>query len=438
MKNKKLIKYLGAALVILIIIVVIAKNRGCVGKDVMVKVSTEKAEKRTITEMVTANGKIQPEIEVKLAPDVSGEVVELEVNEGDEVEKGQLLVKINPDIYESALDRMEASLNTSKANLANAKARLAQVKAQFINAEANYKRNKKLWEDGVVSDADFENTKSNYEVAKADVEAAEQNVIAAKFNVKSAAASLKEARENLSKTNIYAPMNGTISKLNIEKGERVVGTSQFEGTEIMRVANLSEMEVNVSVNENDIVRVEKGDTALIEVDAYINRKFKGVVTQIANSANTTGISADQVTNFDVTIKILRESYKDLIDKENGMNSPFRPGMSASVDIQTETAYDVVTVPIQAVTTREDTTSTDSATATLNKKDENIYECLFVVSGNMVSLKRIETGIQDNKYIHVTKNLEEGEEVVVAPYRAISKKLKEGTKVEVVKKETLFK
>ncbi len=438
MKNKKLIKYLGSALVILIIIVVIAKNRGCVGKDVMVKVSTEKAEKRTITEMVTANGKIQPEIEVKLAPDVSGEVVELEVNEGDEVEKGQLLVKINPDIYESALDRMEASLNTSKANLANAKARLAQVKAQFINAEANYKRNKKLWEDGVVSDADFDNTKSNYEVAKADVEAAEQNVIAAKFNVKSAAASLKEARENLSKTNIYAPMNGTISKLNIEKGERVVGTSQFEGTEIMRVANLSEMEVNVSVNENDIVRVEKGDTALIEVDAYINRKFKGVVTQIANSANTTGISADQVTNFDVTIKILRESYKDLIDKENGMNSPFRPGMSASVDIQTETAYDVVTVPIQAVTTREDTTSTDSAAATLNKKDENIYECLFVVSGNIVSLKRIETGIQDNKYIHVTKNLEEGEEVVVAPYRAISKKLKEGTKVEVVKKETLFK
>lgn len=438
MKNKKLIKYLGSALVILIIVVVIAKNRGCVGKDVMVKVSTEKVEKRTITEMVTANGKIQPEIEVKLAPDVSGEVVELKVNEGDEVEKGQLLVKINPDIYESALDRMEASLNTSKANHANAKARLAQVKAQFINAEANYKRNKKLWEDGVVSDADFDNIKSNYEVAKADVEAAEQNVVAAKFNVKSAAASLKEARENLSKTNIYAPMSGTISKLDIEKGERVVGTSQFEGTEIMRVANLNEMEVNVSVNENDIVRVEKGDTALIEVDAYTNRKFKGVVTQIANSANTTGLSADQVTNFDVTIKILRESYKDLIDKEKGLNSPFRPGMSASVDIQTETAYNIVTVPIQAVTTREDTTTNDTVTGTTVADKENIYECLFVVNGKIVSLRRIETGIQDNKYIHVTKNLEEGEEVVVAPYRAISKKLKEGTKVEVVKKETLFK
>lgn len=438
MKNNKLLKYLAIGVVVLIIIMVIAKQQGCVGGEKATKVVVEKAEKHTIIEVVTANGKIEPEIEVKLSPDVSGEVVELYVKEGEEVEKGKLLAKINPDIYESALDRMEASLNTSKANLANAKARLAQTKAKFINDEANYLRNEKLFSQGVISQAEFDGIKANFEISKSDVEAAEQSVYAAQFTVHSAEAALKESKESLHKTSIYAPMSGTISKLSVEKGERVVGTSQFAGTEIMRIANLNEMEVNVSVNENDIIRVTKGDTAIIEVDAYQDRKFKGIVTEIANSANTTGLSADQITNFDVKIKILRSSYEDLISESENASFPFRPGMSATVDIQTQLEKDIIAVPIQAVTIREDSLKNSKDTVK-NKKEikENPDEYIFVYDNGFAKMIKVKTGIQDNKFIQIIEGINDGTEVITAPYRVVSKKLKDGSPVIKTDRDNLY-
>jgi HlyD family secretion protein len=452
MKNKKVLKYSLIALGALIVLIIIAKKSGWIGKSETIKVSTELVTKRNIVEIVSANGKIQPEVEVKISPDVSGEIVELKVKEGDQVKKGDLLAKINPDMYLSNLDRMVAALNTSKANLANSKARLAQVQAQFTNAKLSFDRNEKLFKDNAISQSEFDAAKSAYEVAKSEVDAANETVIASQYNVKSTEASLKEAKDNLIKTSIFAPVDGTISKLNVEKGERVVGTSQFAGTEIMRIANLSEMEVNVSVNENDIVRVHLGDTALVEVDAYLNRKFKGVVTEIANSANTTGVSADQITNFDVKIRIIRESYADLVSEKDVNKSPFRPGMSATVDIQTKTVYNVLSVPIQSVTTRDDTTGgkkkiekpvnentnkdkPDSET----EKNKNIAvnEYVFLYIKGAVKLQKVKTGIQDNNYIEILEGLKEKDEVVSAPYRAISKTLKNNDKVKKVKKEELF-
>ncbi len=427
----------------------------CSSTDV-INVSTEVAEKRSITELVSANGKIQPEVEVKISSDVSGEIVELYVKEGDQVKKGDLLCKINPLIYESTTNRMLATLNGAKANLANSKARLEQIKATYNNAEASFNRNKKLFEQGAISQADFDAAKAAFEGAKADVKAADENVNASDYSVKSSEASLKEANDNLAKTNIYSPVNGTVSKLNKEKGERVVGTAQMEGTEIMRLANLNEMEVSVDVNENDIVRVHHNDTSLIEVDAYLGRKFKGVVTEIANSANTTGVTAEQVTNFVVKIRILQESYQDLL-AENNSRAPFRPGMSATVDIQTKKVSNVITLPIQAVTTR-----TDSSALKINKmqkqetgeddivvndaknKSEEIdksllkvEECVFVYNDGKVKLVKVKTGIQDNNYIEIKSGINLGDEVVSAPYSAIAKQLKDEMKVKKVAKEELF-
>lgn len=295
MKKKKIIRFSVVGVVILIVLLAIGKKTGCVGKKNITEVSTEKVIKRTIIETVSASGKIQPEIEVKLSPDVSGEVVELLIKEGDKVKKGDLLARIKPDIYESYYEQTQAALNSQKANEANAKARLAQVRSQFLNAKVTYERNETLYKQKAISQSEFDAAKTAFDVAKEEVAAAEAQYNAVQFNVQSTNASVKEARENLSKTNIYAPVDGTISKLNIELGERVVGTTQFAGTEIMRIANLNEMEVNVDVNENDIMRVSVDDTAIIEVDAYLNRKFKGIVTEIANSAESTGItSVDQV------------------------------------------------------------------------------------------------------------------------------------------------
>ncbi|MFN5706397.1 MAG: efflux RND transporter periplasmic adaptor subunit, partial [bacterium] len=339
-KNKTLI-YIGVGTLLLIIVLVIGKKAGWFGASNMLEVAVEKTELRDIVETVSASGKIQPEMEVKISPDVSGEIIALYVKEGDKVTKGQLLVKIRPDVYESYLDRATAALNNSKANLANSEAR-------YIQAEQAYQRNSKLHKDKVISDADFEQIKSNYMVAKADVEAA-------RFNIKSAEASVKEAKDNLVKTTIFSPVDGTISKLNVELGERVVGTTQMTGTEMMRIANLSNMEVNVDVNENDINRLSVGDTASIEVDAFLDTKFKGIITEVANSASVVGTSADQVTNFTVKIRILSESYAHLM-KGKSMPSPFRPGLSATVDIQTNKKTRILTIPIQAVTVRDDTSS----------------------------------------------------------------------------------
>lgn len=453
-KKKNLIRILIILGVLLIVAFAVAKKKGVIGKPDILKVSTEMVKKRTIIETVSASGKIAPEIEVKLSPDVSGEIIDLRVKEGDQIKAGDLLAKINPELYISANDRAIAGLNTARANLANAKARFAQVKAQFVNAKASFERNSKLFDQKTISQAEFDNAKAQFEVAQAEVDAAEESVRAAEFSVNSSQAGVKEARENLTKTSIYAPVGGTISKLNIEKGERVAGASQFSsGTEILRIANLQSMEVNVSVNENDIVRVNLGDTALVEVDAYQNRKFKGLVTEISTSANTTGVSADQVTNFDVKIRILPDSYKDLINPALPNKSPFRPGMSATVDIQTESVVDALAVPIQAVTTRIDSTlakqkndaNKDSKAqgegnnnGETKKKSEDIQEIVFLYDKGKVKKVNVKTGIQDNTYITITEGLKENDEVVVAPYRAVSRKLKDGDEVKKVDIKDLYK
>ncbi len=384
-----------------------------------------------------------------IAPDASGEIKGLFVKEGDSVHIGQLLLKINPDIYLSTVDKVTANLNSSKANLANSRARLSQSKAQLIKAKADFNRSKGLHDKDVISDADFEAAQSQYDVAKADVEAAKQNVQAAMFAVNNAEAGLKEAKNNLTKTAVFSPIEGTVSMLSKEVGERVSGASQFSpGTEVMRIANLNNMEAQVDVSENDIVRVHLNDTALIEVDAYLGRKFKGLVTQIANSANSSGAGTDQVTNFKVKIRMLVSSYEDLLDSNNPNLSPFRPGMSASVEILTTYENDILTVPIQSVTTRDDTSSYKlrGGNTTAKKKDDKdkktafekkADEYVFVYKDGKVYLRKVEIGIQDTDYYQIISGLKEGEEVVTAPYRAISKKLKNNQPVNKVDKDELF-
>ena len=435
MNSKKLLRYLLISTVLLIILAVIGKKAGWFGKSTTYDVAIEKAQKRDITEFITANGKIKPETEVKISPDVSGEIVELYIKDGDEVKDGQLLLKIKPDTYVSIRDRAAASVDAVKANLANSIAQLEQVKVQFEQAHLSFNRNKKLWDEGVISEAEWETAKSNFEIANANVTAAEQTVLAARHSIKSAEASLKEANENLIKTSVYAPMSGTISILNVEKGERVVGTELMTGTEMLRIADLSKMEVLVEVNENDIVRVHELDTAIIELDAYLDKKFRGFVTEIANSAKVAGVSTDQVTSFEVKILLLEESYKDLIEK--GSNVPFRPGMSASADIRTEVKFNVLSLPIQAVTTRIDTLE-KSDIITTDDKNKDPDEIVFVYENGKVQQAKVATGIQDNNHIEILKGIKENDEIVVAPYNTINKKLKDGSAVNVVDKKELYK
>lgn len=427
-------------------------------------ISVENVEKRTIKEMVGASGKIFPEMEVNISSDVSGEIVELYVAEGDSVRAGQLLCKVDPDTYKSMVERTEASLNSTKANLANsrsgvarsqaglvqAKAQLEQILSQVNNQLTIHNRNKELHQSGVISNQDLENSQAaldqiqankrsaeaSVKTAEANVESANQSVNASEFQVKSAEASLKEMKTNLRRTTIYAPTSGIISKLDVEKGERVVGTAQMSGTEIMRIANLNSMEVQVDVSENDVLRVQVNDDAEIEVDAYLDRKFKGKVTEIANSASNTGntmsLTTDQVTNFVVKIRIDAASYQDLV--KNGRTYPFRPGMSASVDINTQTEDDILTVPIQSVTTREEEKEDmkKEKKADKEKEAEEIKEVVFVMGADTVRMVEVTTGIQDDEYIQILSGLEEGDEVIAGPYSAISRKLKDGKKVRVEK------
>ncbi len=448
---KRITIILAAGIFILIIAMLL---KSC-GNDSSVLVSAEHPQKRTIIETVSANGKIQPEVEVKISSDVSGEIVELLVKEGDRVKKGDLLCRIKPDIYESALERVNASVNSSKANLQNTRAQLDQARANLANSEATYNRNKKLFDQNAISQQEFDGAKAQYEGAKAQVKAAEETVKSAEFGINSSEASLKEASENLHKTMIYAPVEGTVSKLNVEAGERVLGVNSMQGTEIMRLANLNEMEVSVEVNENDIVRVKRHDTTLIEVDAYNNRQFKGIVTEVANSANTTAAlgASDQVTNFVVKIRILQESYKDLINPNNP--APFRPGMSATVEIQTQRALNVLSVPIQSVTTRVDSLENkqkdknaeeeNSDLVVKNDKEENIRkaekkreELVFLVADGKARKVIVKTGIQNSDFIQILAGLSEKDQVVSGPYTAVSKKLKDGDKVKVTDKDKLFK
>ncbi len=429
MKSKKLFIYIGIGAVLAIIILGIGKNKGWFGDNLSTKVSIEKGEKRDIIEIITANGKVQPETEVKISPEVSGEVVELNVKEGDYVEKGKLLIKIKPDNYISAQNGAEAALN-------NMKARLKQADAQLALNNQEFERRKKLWEERAISEAEYEQASSAFTTSMAEREA----MI---YSVKSAEASLKEAGENLRKTSIYAPMSGTVSMLSIELGERVLGTNLMTGTEMLRIANLELMEVEVEVNENDIVKVHQEDTALIEVDAYMGRKFKGIVTEIPVSAKSTGIATDQVTNFNVKIRLLNAGYQDLVNERN--KYPFRPGMSATADIQTSRKSSIFTIPLQAVTTRPDTTSVvkDSSyikskeqETTTSKKDEMLVA--FIAKDGKALMKQVVTGIQDDKYIEVVSGIDEGDEIITAPYSAISKKLKNNSTIEVVPFKDLFK
>lgn len=444
---KKLYWIIGICVVVLVGIMIFQVMKGDEAKEV----TAEKAAKRNIIETVSANGKIQPEAELKITSDVSGEVVEMLVKEGDQVKKGQLLCRIKPDIYESAFERVNASVNSTKANLKTTMSQLVQAKANLANADAAYKRSKKLFDQQAISQQEFDAALATYESAKANVEGLEESIKAADYNVKGMEASLKEANSNLDKTYIYAPVDGTVSKLNVEKGERVVGVQGLQGTEILRLANLNEMEASVEVNENDIIRIHKNDTAIIEVDAYMGKKFKGIVTEVANSANTTGISVDQVTNFTVKIRMLRESYADLITMENP--APFRPGMSASVEIQTMRASDIVTVPIPAVTTRSadtlknkkgleeendrDLIVRDEKEEKAKEKKEEIKECVFLNVNGKAKMVYVTTGVQDNDYIEIKSGVEVGDEVISGPYGAVSKMLKDGSKITIVAKEELF-
>ena len=460
MKKNKILVLLVAVVVVLLVVVTVAKKKGLIGGETATKVAVEEVIKRSIVETVSASGKIQSESEVIISPDVSGEIMELPVKEGDKVIEGQLLVKIDPDIQQSNVERLEAALNTSKANLANAQSRLAQSDARLINSTANFNRTKKLFEDKVVAQSEFDATTSEFEVAKSDVEAARQSVEASRFQVKSAQAGLKEAQKSLTRTEIYSPVNGTISKLNFEKGERVVGTTQMQGSEIMTIADLDEMEVTVEVNENDIIRVGFSDACDIEVDAYLGKTFKGIVTNIANSAMSSGMGTDQITNFEVKVRVLRNSYATLVNEKQPDQSPFRPGMSATVDIRTKQVVDVLSVPIQAVTTRskkelqegsdgekpkrkgkgkETDSDEDDESETVDKPEklEDAIELIFVVSDGKAVAKVVKTGIQDNEFIQLLSGAELDDKVVTAPYRSISKKLKPGDEVEVVSKKDLY-
>ena len=403
---KKSFKWIIAAAVLLIAVLIFF---GTKNKNKETEVSSEVISKKSITEVIPANGKIRPVVEVKISPDVSGEIIDLNFQEGDYIKRGELIIKIKQDVYISMRDRAEASLNSIKAQL-------TQQLAQFTQIEQSYKRSKTLFDQKAISEAEFESASSQYNVSKEQIKAAE-------FNVKSASAALKEANENLTKTTIYAPMDGIISKMSVEKGERVVGTSQMAGTELLRIANFDHMEVLVDVNENDIIRIKLNDTASIEVDAYPNRKFKGVVTQIANSAKNIGSAIDQVTNFEVEILILPESYSDLI--VNGKN-PFRPGMSATVSIQTDKKYGILTVPLQAITTRTDLKGDTTKKAKL--ADDMLEQVFVIKADNTLEVREITTGIQDISNIEVLTGLKEGEKVVTGPYSAISKTLKAGAKV----------
>lgn len=424
--SKKSIYILLGTVVGLIVLLVALKKGGVIGSnDNSKEVEVAKVSQMTIVETVSATGKIQPEVEVKISSEVSGEIIQLPIKEGQQVKKGDLLVKINPDIYVSGVNRTAASLSTTKAGL-------SQAEAQVKEAKANYDRNKPLFEKGVISKSEWDRIVSAYEVAVA-------NKQSAYFNVQSASATLTEARDNLGRTTIYAPADGTISLLSVELGERVLGTQQMAGTEILRVANLNNMEVEVDVNENDIVKVTVGDSAKIEVDAYLKKEFKGIVTSISNSASS-ALTADQVTNFKVKVRILKESYEDLLKGKAPNYSPFRPGMTATVDIITTRKENIIAVPISAVVIKDDTTSVKKDIVAQLEKEEKQdkgtynpdqkFECVFVKVGDKAKLRVVKTGIQDDTNIEIKEGLKSGEEIITGSYLMVSKELNTNDKVKV--------
>ena len=436
----KTTKYILITLGVFILLIIVLKVTGVIGGSGKTQVATEKATEREITETVTASGKIKPHLEVKITAEVSGEIVELPIKEGDVVKKGQLLCKIRPDVLKSGFDRAVASYNSQKASVGNSKQMLAQAQATFENQQSIYNRDKALLDNKVLTVAEFEAAKASYEGAKAALEAARQNVIGSNFGLAQSSASVQEAQADLDKTSIYSPIDGVISKLSVEKGDRVLGTIQFAGTDIMTVSDLSKLDVNVDVNENDINRIELGDSSNIDVDAFSDKKFDGAVSEIGSSANVVGTNADQVTNFTVKVRINSESYINLLKKTAANPSPFRPGLTATVDIRTNQVKGL-SVPIQSVTTREEKKNTgkpqtddDSQTVKMNAP---VKEYVFVYNAGKIKQVLVTTGIQDDSYIEILSGLKAGDEVVSAPYAAISKDLKDGMLVEKVDKSKLF-
>lgn len=420
--SKKKVYILLGIIAALVVVLIVLKSTGVIGKnDDSKEVETAKANEITIVETVSATGKIQPEVEVKISSQVSGEIIDLPVKEGQVVKKGDLLVRINPDLYTSGLNR-------SISNYSGTKSGLSQADASFKEAQASFERSKTLYEKGIISKADWDKAIASFEVAKA-------NKQTAYFNVQSASASVKEAKDNLGRTTIYSPNDGTISKLSVELGERILGTQQMAGTELLRVANLNNMEVEVDVNENDIVKINIGDETKIQVDAYLKKEFKGIVTSISNSASTT-TTADQVTNFKVKVRILKESYMDLIEGKPDTYSPFRPGMTATVDIITKRKEKVIGVPISAVVVKADTSATKKFEVTDENKDkiksksDKKFECVFVKVGGKAKIRIVKTGIQDDTNIEILSGLKKGDEIITGPYVTVSKELNSGDKVKV--------
>lgn len=428
MSKKVIYTFLGIAVGLIILLIVLSKTGVIGNKNKGKEIETVAVNEMTIIETVSATGKIQPETEIKISSEVSGEIIELPIKEGQIVKKGDLLVRINPDLYTS-------SLNRSVAGLSNTKAGLSQADATFKEAQANYNRNKTLFDKGIISKSEWDRVVATFEGAQAAKQAAY-------YGVQSAAATVTEAKDNLGRTTIYAPADGTVSLLSVELGERVLGTQQMAGTEILRVANLNNMEVEVDVNENDIVKVNVGDSTNIEVDAYLKKEFKGIVTSISNSASN-AVTADQVTNFKVKVRILKESYMDLLEGKPESYSPFRPGMTATVDIITKRKEKVIAVPISAVVMKSDTLGSNKVevkpedgkneSAIVQKLDKKL-ECVFVKDGDKARIRIIKTGIQDDSNIEVIQGLKKGDVVIVGPYTTVTKDLNSGDLVYVKSEE----
>ncbi len=445
-KSNKLLYIIIGAVALLILLLVVGRSQGWIGKEKTMEVDLAKAMKASITEKVSASGTVQPVTEVKLAPEVSGEITLLNVEDGDSVRFGDVLVKIRPDVWLSQLERSEAALNQQRANAESSKANLSRANATFMRAEQDYHRQEKLWSEKVISQADWQLAQQNFKIATNDLKSAEQSLEAAKYVVNSTEAGVRESQENVRRTTVTAPMKGVVSKLNVKKGERVVGTAQMAGTEMMRIADLNVMEVRVNVNENDIVRVHYQDSVIIDVDAYGNtgKQFKGIVTNIANTARDKQ-STDAITEFEVRILILQSSYEDLI--KAGNRYPFRPGMTASVDIITTRKENVLSVPLAAVTTRspdenknvektedddDKRTVTDSSKPKVEKKEDKVV--VFVNENGVAKMKEVKTGISDYDNIEIISGLSDSVEVITGPFLVVSKRLKDGDKVSLKKTE----
>ena len=415
MSTKKLLIYSIALIGVIVVVLFVGKKAGWIGENTALEVTTSIAERLDIVETVSASGKIYPALEVKISPDVSCEIIELNYEEGDSVLEDDLIVKIRPDIYQSLVNRADATLNQAKASLASAKARLTQAQAQFDNAKLIFDRNKKLFDSDVISQADYDNAIATFKTSEAELVSAKQNVAGSEYSVKSAEAALKEANDNLRQTTIYAPINGVISMLSVEKGERVVGTTQMAGTEMLRIADFSNMEVHVDVTESVITRVHLGDTAEVEVDAYYGRKFKGVVIHIANSATGQNqlLSSESVTNFTVKIHLLESTYADLVTESS--QPPFKPGMSASVEIYTAQENGALGIPIQAVLVDEE-------------PGKDPQEIVYIWKDGIAQKVAVETGIQDSYFISIKSGVNEGDEVISGPYSTISRVLEDGDAV----------